>query len=127
MRPSASECVCSQVSEPSYILVRFQDAPETARALRLLDSAWVDLPVGFLLVDRDPNPTVRCQLAITLKGSLGQSRTAAETAGVVPVGARRDGHTTRGGRGGGRGARNGARGGGRLGASAGAAPVLATE
>ena len=114
------------MTEPSYILVRFRDAPETARAQRRLDGAWVDLPVGFLLVNSDPNPTVRCQLAITLTGS--QNGTAAELPNLVggaPVGTRRDGHTARGGRGGARGARNGARGGGRMASSAGAAPSTA--
>ena len=84
----------SQVTEPSYILVRFRDALETARAQRRLDGATVDLPVGFLLVDSDPNPTVRCQLAITLSGSLGQNETVAEfpnLGGGAPVGTRRDG------------------------------------
>ena len=115
-----------QVTEPSYILVRFRDAPETARAQRRLDGAWVDLPVGFLLVNSDPNPTVRCQLAITLTGS--HNGTAAELptlVGGAPVGTRRAGHTARGGRGGARGARNGARGGGRMASSAGAAPSTA--
>ena len=116
------------MTEPSYILVRFRDALETARAQRRLDGATVDLPVGFLLVDSDPNPTVRCQLAITLSGSLGQNETVAEFPNLgdgAPVGTRRDGHTARGGRGGARGARNGARGGGRMASSAGAAPSTA--
>ena len=127
MRLIAYECVCSQVTEPSYILVRFRDAPETARAQRRLDGAWVDLPVGFLLVNSDPNPTVRCQLAITLTGSHNCVTAAAlpNLVGGAPVGTRRDGHTARGGRGGARGARNGARGGGRMASSMGAAPSTA--